>query len=147
MTKEVLVKITGLQSIEDAQDDSVEIITPADYYKKNGKHYIIYDELQEGSSDITKNMIKLGADVLDITKRGVTNTHMLFEKDKKNMSYYYTPFGSILVGIDAKKIDVQESENSINVKVDYALEINYEHMADCKITMDIWSKGTGNFQI
>ena len=147
MTKEVLVKITGLQSLEDAQDDSMEIITPGDYYKKNGKHYIIYDELQEGSSDITKNMIKLGENVLDITKRGVTNTHMLFEKDKKNMSYYYTPFGSILVGINAKKIDVQETEDAINVQVDYALEINYEHMADCKITMDIQSRGVGNFQI
>ncbi|MBO5070715.1 MAG: DUF1934 domain-containing protein [Roseburia sp.] len=147
MTKEVLVKITGLQFAEDTGNDSVEIITSGDYYKKNGKHYILYDEVQEGTADTTKNIIKLGTDMLDVTKRGVSNTHMLFEKDKKNMSYYYTPFGSVLVGIDAKKIDVRESEDSINVLVDYELEINYEHMADCKITMDIRSKGTGNFQI
>lgn len=147
MTKEVLIKISGLQFAGDAENELVEIITTGDYYKRNGKHYILYDEVMEGFLEPTKNIIKLNEDMLDITKKGVTNVHMMFEKNRKNVTYYYTPYGSLLIGIDAKKVEVQESEHKIDVKVDYALEVNYEHMADCTITMNIASKDGGEFRI
>lgn len=147
MTKDVLVSISGLQFSAEDQNEPVELITSANYYKKNGKHYIVYDEVTEGFSDTTKNIIKLGEESLDITKRGVTNVHMMFEKDKKNVTYYYTPYGSLLVGIDATDIKVLETEHDINVKVDYALEVNYQHMADCSISMSIKSKEAGDFHI
>lgn len=147
MTKEVLVKISGLQFAGETESEPVEVITTGDYYKRNGKHYILYDEIMEGFSEPTKNIIKLGEDMLDITKKGTTNVHMMFEKNRKNLTYYYTPYGSILIGIDAKKVEVQEGEHNIDVKVDYSLEVNYEHMADCSITMNIVSKDGGEFRI
>lgn len=147
MTKEVLVKISGLQFAGETEPEPVEVITSGDYYKRNGKHYIIYDEVTEGAAGTTKNIIKLGDESLDITKRGSSSTHMLFEKNRKNMTYYYTPYGSLLIGIDAKNVDVRESEAHIDVKVEYELEVNYEHMADCSITMDIQPRQAGGFRI
>lgn len=147
MTKEVIVKISGLQFDAETENEPLEMITTGDYYKRNGKHYIIYDEVMEGFSGTTKNVVKLNDGMLDITKKGITNAHMMFEKNRKNITYYYTPYGSILIGIDAKKVNVQESEQSINVLVDYALEVNYEHMADCTIKMSIQPKEAGGFRI
>ena len=147
MTKEVLVTISGLQFSPETESESVELITSGSYYKKNGKHYIIYDEVNEGFSETTRNIIKLNDDFMDITRRGVSNVHMMFEKNRKNVTYYYTPYGSLLIGIDAKSVDVQETENDIDVKVNYELEVNYEHMADCCITMNIKSKDAGDFRI
>lgn len=147
MTKEVLVSISGLQFAEGVDNDTVEVITSGDYYKKNGKHYVIYDEAVEGTDEVTKNTVKLTEDSLDITKRGVTNVHIMFEKNKKNVTYYYTPFGSILLGINATKIDVKETEEEIVAVVDYALEMNYEHVADCTVTLKITSKNAGEFRL
>ena len=147
MTKDVLISISGLQFAEGENSEPVEVITSGSYYKKNGKHYILYDEVAEDTAGTTKNIIKLGDEVLDITKRGETNVHMMFEKNRKNVTYYYTPYGSLLIGIDAKSVDVQETENDIDVKVNYELEVNYEHMADCCITMNIKSKDAGDFRI
>ena len=59
MTKDVLVKISGLQFAEDQDNGPVEIITTGNYYKKNGKHYILYDEVQEGFDGVTKSVIKV----------------------------------------------------------------------------------------
>ena len=146
MTKDVLVTISGLQFMED-DNDSVEMITSGSYYKRNGKHYILYDEVQEGFEGVTKNTIKIAQDTMDITKKGITNVHMMFEKNKKNVTYYYTPFGSLLVGIDAKKVDVTESEDNIDIKVKYNLEMNYEHLAECEITMNIHSKNAKDFKL
>lgn len=147
MTKEVIVSISGLQFSEDGKNEPVEIITTGDYYNKNGKHYIVYDEVMEGFDGVTKNRIKLDENLLDIKKKGIANVHMLFEKDKKNLTYYNTPFGNLLLGIDARAIDISEEEHAIDVTVDYALEVNYEHLADCKIHMNIRSKEAGGFRI
>ena len=141
MTKDVLISISGLQFAGGENSEPVEVITSGSYYKKNGRHYILYDEVAEDTAGTTKNIIKLGDEVLDITKRGETNVHKKFEKDKN------TPYGNLLIGIDATKVQVEETEHNLSVKVDYALEVNYEHMADCKITMNIQSKNAGNFKI
>lgn len=149
MTKDVLLSISGLQfAAKDEEDiEPVEMITAGDYYKKNGKHYILYDEVMEGFDGNTKNIIKLTEDSLDITKKGISNVHMIFEKNKKNVSYYNTPFGSLLIGIDAKSVDIAETESHIDVKIKYNLEVNYEHLADCSITMSIQSKESGDFTL
>ena len=148
MTKDVLVTISGLQIMSMAEDsEPVEVITAGDYYKKNNKHYVIYDEVTEGFDGTTKNIIKLQEDCVDITKRGITNAHMVFEKNKKNITCYQTPFGNLMLGIDAKNISIKEDEHDISVNVEYALELNYEHIADCTVKMAIQSKEGSGFHI
>lgn len=148
MTKEVLLSLRGLQfDTTSADGDKIETITPAEYYKKNNSHYIIYDEVMEGFTERTKNIIKFKESSLDLTKRGLVNVHMSFEENKKNMTSYATPYGEILIGIDAKKVQMKEEDERIVVDVDYALEVNYEHFADCKIKMDIRSKEGGGFRL
>lgn len=105
MTKDVIVTISGLQIQAEGDAEPMEVITSGTYYKKNGKHYVLYDEAVEGFEEGTKNVIKLYDNCLDVTKKGVSTVHMLFEKDKKNMSYYYTPFGSLLIGIPGEACD------------------------------------------
>lgn len=147
MTKDVLVAISGLQISQETEAEPIEVITPGDYYKKNDKHYIIYDEVVEGFDGVTKNIIKLHENCVDITKKGVSNVHMVFEKNKKSLTCYDTPYGSLMIGIRAKDISIQEKEDDISVKVKYALELNYEHMADCSIHMKIKSKENRDFRI
>ena len=72
MTKEVLLTISGLQMIEDGQSEPVELVTAGDYYFRNGKHYILYDEVTEGSSQHTRNVVKIGKERLEVSKKGLT---------------------------------------------------------------------------
>ncbi len=137
MTKDVLLFIKGLQFESEDETNDLETVTAAEYYKKNNNHYVIYEEAMEGFRDTTKNIIKWNGQILDLTKKGLVNVHMIFEEKKKNVTDYKTPFGSILIGIDTHQISVEESEKQIRVNVDYALEINYEHLADCQISMDV----------
>ena len=138
MTKDVLIKISGLQAM-DGDSDDVEIITAGDYFQKNGKHYILYEEILEGAEERVKNVIKISPSSMDIIKKGVTNSRMLFEKNKKNLSCYSTPVGNLVIGIQANHFYVEEQENSIKVNVDYSLAINYAHMSDCRICVDVQS--------
>lgn len=139
MTKDVLVYVEGMQ-LGSSDENKVSIVTPGTYYKKKDHHFVMYEELDEDSEQVTKNILRFDGDFFEISKRGLTNVDMVFEKNKRNMSNYVTPFGSMLVGIDADQVDISEEDDSIKIKIDYALDINYEHFADCKIRMDIRSK-------
>lgn len=147
MTKDVIISIKGLQFESDLDEDKVETITRGQYYKKNKHHYVIYEEILEGFTGNTKNVIRFNDQELNLTKKGIVNVHMLFEENKKNITNYITPYGSIQIGIDAKNIQLQEEEEMIGVTVEYALEVNYEHLADCKIIMDIRSKDAQAFSL
>ena len=140
MTKEVLISIRGLQFEEGTDENKIETITAGDYYKKNDYHYVVYDELTEGFEEPTKNIIKFNDKELYLTKHGLVNVHMVFEENRKNMTNYVTPYGSIMIGIETEKVDLKEEEKRIRVDVLYSLEVNYEHLADCNIVMDIREK-------
>lgn len=157
MTKDVLVSISGkhigIVSQQDevieavgTDDDEIEVVTPASYYCRNGKHYIIYDEVMEGMPGTIKNKIKIsGPDSLEIMKTGMSNSHMVFEKNKKNLTYYRTPYGQMLVGVNTRDMQISVKEDKIDVLVNYELDVNHEPLADCKIRMNITSKECADF--
>ena len=147
MTKEVLITISGLQIMDEEGSEPVEVITAGEYYYRNGKHYILYDEVMEGFEGVTKNRIRITQDCLDVSKKGVSNVHMIFEKNRKNLTSYQTPFGNLLIGIDARNLQISEEENMIDIKVDYDLEVNYEPLAECSLTMNIRSKEAEGFSL
>lgn len=148
MTKDVLITISGLQTPETGEEEPLEMITSGSYYYKNGKHYLLFDEVQEGfEGKITSNRIKITDEALDVRKKGISNAHMVFEKDKKNLSYYETPFGNLLVGIHARNIELQEEENNIDLDVKYDLEINSRYIAECMVHLNVTDRKEGNFSL
>ncbi len=138
MTKDVLITISGIQMM-DEDDMDIEMMVRGDYYQKNGKHYILYEEMLEGFTGTVKNIIKISPDSMDIIKKGIANTHMQFEKDKKNLSCYNTPMGDMVVGIQARDIRINEQPDRLTVDVEYSLDINYEHLSDCSIRVGVQS--------
>lgn len=148
MTQEVLLTLQGLQFDQREEDaDKVEIVTVGDYYKRNGKHYVVYEEVTEGFTQPTKNRLKFSEHMLELSRNGLVNVHMVFQEDKKNLTNYNTPFGQILIGIDTKRIQVEEHEDNIVVDVDYSLDVNYEFLSDCHIRIDICSKENSSFSL
>lgn len=144
MTKDVLLSISGLHNdvndIQEAdeQEEPIEVITPATYYFKNGKHYVVCDEVVEGVPGTIKTKIRITeGEKLEIMKNGVTNTHMIFEKDKINLTEYQTPYGEMLIGTQTNRMDVTIEESKIGIEVAYALDINQEKVADCNIVINI----------
>ena len=91
-----------------------------------------------------KNKIKItGTDMVEIMKSGITSSHMIFEKNKKNLTYYKTPYGQMLVGVNTRNMEISVGNDRIGVLVDYELDVNHEPLADCKIKMNIMSKEKG----
>ena len=52
-----------------------------------------------------------------------------------------------MIGIDTKKVHIEETEDNITVDVDYSLDVNYEFLAECHIRIDICSKQNSSFSL
>lgn len=140
MKREVLIAITGLQ-FELAEDEALEVISPGEYYYKNGKHYVLFEELQEDEDGvqggITKNTLKFSDSSVELRKNGYNNVVMLFEIGQKTVTCYQTPIGRLMIGIDTNSIQVQELEEGIVVDIQYTLDINYNHVSECEIKIKL----------
>ena len=92
MTENVILTVRGHQT-DLGEDATTELIAGAAYYYRNGKHYILYDEIDPESGEQSGNTIKIGEDRVDVIRRGAGKVHMVFEKEKQISSQYHTPAG------------------------------------------------------
>ena len=148
MDKEVLIHVRGLQTMDaDGEQEPLEIVVPGQYYFRNGSHYLRYEEIMEDFAEPTVNYIKISPKGMEVRKKGVVNVHMVFEQGKKNMTYYTTPYGTIEMGIAATNLNLEENDSGLNMKVDYALDMNQEHVADCYLAIKAQPKNCKDFTI
>lgn len=144
MTKEVLIHMKGLQNMPDMQgqeNEPLELITAGEYYFRNNTHYFLYDEMMEGFTEPTHNMIKIRLGLMEVRKRGVVNVHMIFEKDKKNVAFYKTPLGTLEMDITATRVMMAETEQWLDIQAEYALGVNGNAVADCVMQIRVTPKG------
>lgn len=146
MNKDVLIHVRGLQMMEtDDAQEPIEIVVPGQYYFRNGSHYLRYEEMLDDTAETTVNYIKMSPNGVEVRKQGQINVHMVFEEGKKNKTFYNTPYGTLQMGISATGLELKESEDGIQMKVDYALDMNEEHVADCYLTVQAQSKDSADF--
>ena len=152
MTGDVMIAITGLQ-FDSEGDEPVEVVSAGKYYKKGEKHFILYDEYMTENSfgygesmpgntitaDLTKNTVILADGIVEIIKSGASNVHMVFEKEKKNVTSYNTPFGELIISTHTSKVDLQETEDEIIAELTYGLDMNYSYISDCHIVIKVTS--------
>ena len=139
MTKDVLVSVKGTQ-FSGGEDDSIEVITSGTYYEKNGRHYILYDEAIEGVDAVAHNTVKISPERTEVIKRGLVESHMTFECGKKHMASYLTPMGLIMLGITTSSLQVEQSENTIHLNINYSLEMNGEYVSRCETDISASSR-------
>lgn len=149
MKDKVYINIKGLQlaaqniprEYEEEEDELIEIINVGSYSIVNGKEYIKYDEVLEGTTQKCTSMIKIAGDTVEITKKGPVTAHLSFVPGEKTMTFYETPYGNIYLGIFARSVDMERTPDKLTISIDYALELNYEQVSDCRVNIEISSKG------
>lgn len=146
MAQEVIVKIKGIQYSEEASGP-VEVISSGEKFEKNGKIYIVYDEvIQEeagGIEELVKNTIKINGNEVDFIKRGSRGTHLVFRPGQNNVTCYSTPYGELTIGIMTSDVDIQESKGKLQLNIRYDLDINNVHVSECLVDMSIEDKKIG----
>ena len=137
MKKDVIITIRGLQTFEDAGDDSVELVTNGRFYNKGGSYYVSYKESELTGLGNTTTTVKIEKDKVTVIRFGDLESHMIFEEGQKHISYYDMGFGGLTVGVSTRSIDKNLTDAGGNMRIDYAMEINNSVAGESALCMDI----------
>ena len=146
MAKDVLVSVKGTQFI-DNESDSIEVITSGTWYEKNGKQYLLYEESYEEVQVTTKNTLKISPELIEVSKKGVVSSKMIYELGKKHMSNYMTPMGMIVLGITTGDIFVEADADTLRVEIRYAMEMNGQFVSNNTMEIQASVKGTSPLKL
>jgi uncharacterized beta-barrel protein YwiB (DUF1934 family) len=148
MTDKVIVTVSGTQ-MDLGEDAATELIIPASYYLKNGKHFVIYDEPDSDNGGQTNNLIKIAENRVDVIRRGEGNVHMVFEKGKQHVSTYHTPVGDMLADIYTEDVRIRQTGISemLEAYIDYTLHLNDIFVSKCQVRIKVMSKESGHLHI
>ena len=141
MNREVELVLSGLHDAEGASDkDAVETAQAAQYFKRNDSHYLLYEEDMEGFDGICKSRIKFRDNLLELTRQGAVEMHMIFEENKRHVVSYNTPYGQLLLGIETRRVQVEEQKDRICVTVEYILDQEGEPFSESCLKLYIREK-------
>lgn len=153
MKEKVYIRIKGLQlmaqseqQLYDEDEEAIEIINVGSYSIVNGKEYIKYEEVYEGEKQKCTSLIRISDGAVEITKRGAVTAHLSFVPGQKTMTFYETPYGNIYLGVFSRDVDIERGQDSLKINIDYALELNYEQVSDCRVSIEITSAGSFSFE-
>lgn len=140
MTKDIILTISGLHETDGESDAPVEIISPGQYFFKNGKHYILFDEVMEGLEGTIKSTIKISEKQIELLRSGAALTRMVFEKDREHNMIYQTPMGPLAISVYTEDIISDIREDEMNLGIIYSLKAEEQILTESHVRMNVCSK-------
>ena len=124
MKQDVLITLRGTQTYAQEKPEAVELMTRGTITGRNGKFAISYEETElTGVAGTTTTFLVFNRNRVVLSREGTIRSRMVFEEDIKNEALYDLGFGSLLISICAKKIDVNLTEEGGYLFIDYTVEV------------------------
>lgn len=121
MSKRAIITIVSKQ--KDLEDDTIEVVTPGEFYIEDNYYYAVYDETELSGMEGTKTKIRISENDFLLTRTGTTTGDMRFIKGNKDKTIYSTPYGVIEISINTKDLIVNMNDNGGEVIINYDMII------------------------
>ncbi|MCT4607128.1 MAG: DUF1934 domain-containing protein [Marinisporobacter sp.] len=91
--KNVMLKIQGLQTSIDGEENEIELITEGKLYQKGNAMYLVYEESELSGMEGCTTTVKVIQDQISMKRFGKAKSEIIFEKGKPYNTNYHTPYG------------------------------------------------------
>lgn len=125
---EYVIEIVGTQQVGNDLPDKIELTTTGKFFvAPTGNSFIQYKEYSnDNNSSYETTTIKVSENQIAITRKGANSSNLLLEKDKHHICHYFTPMGSIFIGVTTSKISTDITKEHFNISAEYVLDFDGE---------------------
>lgn len=139
MKKEVLIKINGMQKLEE-ETDNIELLTTGTLYKKGESYYITYAESEATGFDGAKTTLKVEAgNRVTMLRSSPFKSQLIIEKDRRHQCVYGSLYGDMMIGVSGGNITSTLTEDGGNLSFCYSLDINTVLASENEVKISIRS--------
>ena len=110
----------------DGEHTTMESVVDADYFVKNGKYYIIYDEPDLTQMAECKTRVKTDLNTVSVKRSGGVTTNLDFEINKVKKCVYRFEFGTIIMETYSKVVFADLNEKGGLIRLEYDLDTGGE---------------------
>lgn len=125
MEKDVIISIHGMQSYSDTEPDSMELVTEGRLESQNGTLRLSYEESILTGMDGTTTVFQVEPERVTLLRIGNVSSEMVFEEGRRHTSLYNTPYGSMEIGVLARRLRSTLAPDGGKLEIDYDIEINH----------------------
>lgn len=153
--RECAINVKSLQRSVDGETQVIETESRGWLSGRAGVLYVLYEENPEGTQEkpetaseisgkaaqgmLVKNLLKIEERPLRINlkKSGAVSWETTFEQGRKSEAEYVTPCGMLKIGTETEGITLKKEQEKISLQLLYALFMQGEKQADCRLEMEI----------
>ena len=125
MEKEVIISIKGMQKYENAEPDTIELVTGGRLERDGESFTLSYQESAVTGMDGTLTTFQIEPERVTLLRVGEYTSQMVFQEGRRHMSMYNTPYGTMSIGVNTRHLTAQVGESGGDIEIDYAIEIDH----------------------
>ncbi|WP_297212492.1 DUF1934 domain-containing protein [uncultured Flavonifractor sp.] len=142
MENNVIISIQGRQSFEQAQEETIELVTEGCLQPDGAEGYTLsYQESELTGLEGTLTTFQIERDRVTLLRIGEVNSQMVFEEGRRHLSMYNTPYGALAVGISTRKMKAELDAAGGSIEIDYAIEIDHAVAGENLFRIQVRQKG------
>ena len=134
MSKKAVITVKSNISVE---EDSIEVITPGEFTILENGYKVEYEETKLSGMEGTMTTMMINDDSFELIRCGSTETKMVFSKNNQSISLYKTPYGTMSITIDTKKLSIDVDETGGKVQIVYTLLVEDQQKIETNLVVDI----------
>lgn len=124
---------------EDGETSESVLDTEITYeMNRDGERVITYDESETTGMEGSQMQMRVTRDgMISIVRTGTYQTHLVVQKGKKHFCHYETPFGEFAVGVSAKWVRNELTDEGGRLAMRYTVDANTTLLSDNEIHIDV----------
>lgn len=136
MKKDVTLTIRGTQRI-DGDEETVELFTCGQLYRRNGSYWISYDESETTGFAGHRTTLHIEKDRVTMRRSGASNSSLVIEKGTRHLCTYNTGYGELHIGISGSFIISNLCDNGGDVDFGYSMDIDTVLQSEQRVTIRV----------
>ena len=141
MEKEVIISIKGMQKYENAEPDTIELVTGGRLERDGESFTLSYQESAVTGMDGTLTTFQIEPERVTLLRVGEYTSQMVFQEGRRHMSMYNTPYGAMTIGVNTRHLLAELDDQGGEIEIDYAIEIDHAVAGENVFHIDVREKG------
>ena len=142
MDKNVIISIKGTQTYENAEPETIELVTEGRLMDCGDEGYTFsYQESELTGLEGTLTTFQVEPERITLMRMGMVNSQMVFQPGKRHFSMYDTPYGALSIGINTRKMRSSLNQDGGEIEIDYAIEIDHAVAGESLLRIHVREKG------
>ena len=125
MEKDVIISIKGGQRYENADPDTMELVTAGRLEREGNSYTLSYQESELTGLEGTLTTFQIEPERITLMRVGEFNSQMVFQEGRRHMSMYNTPYGAMTIGVNTRHLLAELDDQGGEIEIDYAIEIDH----------------------